>query len=93
MPSIAWGMLAITSKRFEPWKSIFFAHEKAQQDPNTWTTVKAGGFDQVLGGRFRSVMPSDLFAPGAMAVMSLPSPGARYAGDASRDKLRQMYQR
>lgn len=48
---------------------------------------------QVLGGRFRNVMPSDLFAPGSMAVMSLPSAGARYAGEASRDKLRQMYRR
>ena len=38
-------------------------------------------------------MPSDLFGPGAMAVMSLPSPGARYAGEASRDKLRQMFRR
>lgn len=48
---------------------------------------------QALGGRFRSVLPSDLFAPGAMAVESIPSPGAQYANEVSRGELARLFRR
>ena len=38
-------------------------------------------------------MPSDLFAPGAMAVESLPSPGSQYASEVSRGELARLFRR
>ena len=46
-----------------------------------------------LGGRFRTVMPSDLRYPGANAVASLPAAGEAYIGEAQRQELQRFFQR
>ena len=48
---------------------------------------------QMMGGRFRSVMPSDLVFPGACAVESLPAPGSEYASQAAKGELRRLFAR
>ena len=48
---------------------------------------------QVMGGRFRSVMPSDLFKPGAMARESLRAPGRDYASSVNREELQRLMRR
>lgn len=48
---------------------------------------------QVMGGRFRSVMPSNLAKVGAIARESLPAAGVEYASDANRRELLRMYRR
>lgn len=50
-------------------------------------------FLQILGRRFNSVMPSNLFGPGAMAVGSVPCKSAKYAGENIREELRNLYKR
>ncbi|KAL4859030.1 hypothetical protein ACK3TF_000816 [Chlorella vulgaris] len=47
----------------------------------------------VMGGRFRSVMPSDLVKVGAIARESLPAPSVEYATPASRIELRRLFSR
>ena len=56
-------------------------------------TEQGLGLLQVMGGRFRNVMPSDLFAPGAMATTSLPARGPQYATDATKKKLLELFKR
>lgn len=46
-----------------------------------------------MGGRYRNVMPSDLFKRGALARGSLPAPGKRYASENFRDELRILMRR
>lgn len=46
-----------------------------------------------MGGRFRSVMPSDLVKVGAIARESLPAPSVEYATPASRIELRRLFSR
>ena len=48
---------------------------------------------QMMGGRFRSVMPSNLIYPGACAVESLPAPGSEYASQAAKGELRRLFAR
>ncbi|PRW59668.1 pfkB family carbohydrate kinase [Chlorella sorokiniana] len=48
---------------------------------------------KVMGGRFRSVMPSDLAKVGAIARESLPATHAEYATDASRVELARYFRR
>lgn len=48
---------------------------------------------QMMGGRFRSVMPSDLFKPGALARGSLPAAGKEYASDTFRGELKILMRR
>ena len=48
---------------------------------------------QMMGGRFRSVMPSDLFKPGAMARESLRAPGRDYASTINREELQRLMRR
>ncbi len=47
----------------------------------------------MMGGRFRSVMPSDLFKPGALARGSLPAAGKVYASDTFRGELKILMRR
>lgn len=46
-----------------------------------------------MGGRFRSVMPSDLARVGAIARESLPAAGVEYASDANRLELTRFFRR
>lgn len=46
-----------------------------------------------MGGRFRSVMPSDLANVGAIARESLPAPSVEYATEANRVELRRLFTR
>ena len=48
---------------------------------------------QLMGGRFRNMMPSDLFHAGAMARESLPAAGREYARDVPRRELLRMLKR
>ena len=48
---------------------------------------------QMMGGRFCSVMPSDLFKPGALACGSLPAAGKEYASDTFRGELKILMRR
>jgi hypothetical protein len=48
---------------------------------------------QMMGGRFRNVMPSDLFMPGALARGSLPAAGKEYASDTFRGELKILMRR
>lgn len=48
---------------------------------------------QVMGGRFRSVMPSDLSRVGAIARESLPAAGVEYATEANRVELARFFRR
>lgn len=48
---------------------------------------------QMMGGSFRSVMPSDLFKPGALARGSLPAAGKEYASDTFRGELKILMRR
>ncbi len=48
---------------------------------------------QMMGGRFCSVMPSDLFKPGALARGSLPAAGKEYASDTLRGELKILMRR
>jgi len=48
---------------------------------------------QMMGGRFRSVMPSNLVYPGACAIESLPAPGTQYASEAAKGELRRLFAR
>lgn len=48
---------------------------------------------QMMGGRFRSVMPSNLVYPGACAIESLPAPGSEYASQAAKGELRRLFAR
>ena len=48
---------------------------------------------QMMGGRYRNVMPSDLFKRGALARGSLPAPGKQYASENFRDELRILMRR
>ncbi len=50
-------------------------------------------FLQMMGGRFRSVMPSNLVYPGACAIESLPAPGSEYASHAAKGELRRLFAR
>ena len=47
----------------------------------------------MMGGRFRSVMPSNLVYPGACAIESLPAPGSEYASHAAKGELRRLFAR
>ena len=42
---------------------------------------------RLLGGRFRSVLPSHLAHPGAFARISLPAPGRHYASESAKREL------
>lgn len=46
-----------------------------------------------MGGRFRSVMPSDLARVGAIARESLPAPGVEYASSSARRELFRLFKR
>ena len=48
---------------------------------------------QMMGGRFCSVMPSNLVYPGACAIESLPAPGSEYASHAAKGELRRLFAR
>jgi hypothetical protein len=48
---------------------------------------------KAAGGRFSSVMPSDLAAPGALAFESLPAAGRDYAGSGARRELARIFRR
>jgi hypothetical protein len=48
---------------------------------------------QAMGGRFRSVMPSDLARVGAIARESLPAKGAQYASESNRTELVRFFRR
>ncbi|DBA72524.1 TPA: hypothetical protein ACH3X2_010284 [Trebouxia sp. C0005] len=48
---------------------------------------------KMMGGSFRSVMPSDLFKPGALARGSLPAAGKEYASDTFRGELKILMRR
>ena len=48
---------------------------------------------QLMGGRFRNMMPSDLFHAGAIARESLPAAGRQYATDVPRRELLRMLKR
>jgi hypothetical protein len=47
----------------------------------------------LLGGRFRTIMPSDVAKVGAVARGSVPAPGTQYASAASKYELRVLYRR
>lgn len=47
----------------------------------------------MMGGRYRNVMPSDLFKRGALARGSLPAPGKQYASENFREELRILMRR
>lgn len=51
------------------------------------------GWAQLLGGRFRNMLPSDLFMRGSFARQSLPAPGPGYATEATKQKLRDFMRR
>ena len=55
--------------------------------------LSAQPLPQSLGGRFRSLLPSDLFWPGAMAMESLPAPSAQYAASEHRGELYRLFRR
>ena len=55
--------------------------------------VMGMGLFKLLGGSFRSVLPSDLRFPGALAKESLPARGSDYATDIQRAELRLLHQR
>lgn len=42
---------------------------------------------KLLGGRFRSVLPSSLIHPGAFARRSIPAKGKKYASDGVKNRL------
>jgi len=46
-----------------------------------------------MGGRFRSVMPSNLATVGAIARESLPAAGVEYATEANRRELVRLFRR
>lgn len=48
---------------------------------------------KAMGGRFRSVMPSDLARVGAIARESLPAAGVEYASEANRLELTRFFRR
>jgi hypothetical protein len=48
---------------------------------------------QMMGGRFRNLMPSDLFQVGACARESLPARSGGYASEVSRGELKQLMHR
>jgi hypothetical protein len=48
---------------------------------------------RVMGGRFRSVMPSDLTKVGALARESMPAAGMQYATDEKRRELARFFRR
>lgn len=48
---------------------------------------------QLMGGKFRNLMPSDLFKAGAMARESLPALGKQYAVERQRGELKLMMRR
>ena len=49
---------------------------------------------QLMGGRFRSLLPSDLFKAGACARESLPAPrGAEYASEINKEELKRIFRR
>ena len=47
----------------------------------------------MMGGKFRNLMPSDLFKAGAMARESLPAAGKQYAHENNRRELKLMMRR
>ena len=48
---------------------------------------------KLVGGSFRSIMPSDLTKIGAIAKESMPAAGMQYAGEEKRRELLRMYRR
>ena len=52
-----------------------------------FSTVTGVAVFKVLGGRFRSVLPSHLLGPGAFAALPIPSKGQRYATAHQREAL------
>ena len=46
-----------------------------------------------MGGRFRSLMPSNLLAPGALAFESIPARGDAYAVPGMKRELSRMFRR
>jgi hypothetical protein len=46
-----------------------------------------------MGGRFRSIMPSDLAAPGALAFESIPARGDQYARPGIKRELTRIFRR
>jgi hypothetical protein len=46
-----------------------------------------------MGGRFRSLMPSNLVAPGALAFESMPARGDAYARPLMRRELSRIFAR
>jgi hypothetical protein len=48
---------------------------------------------QLMGGRFRNLMPSSLLSPGACAVESLPAPGSEYASQMAKGELKRLFHR
>lgn len=48
---------------------------------------------RAMGGRYRSLLPSDLVKPGACAVESLPAPGSQYASEVSKGELARLMRR
>jgi len=48
---------------------------------------------KAMGGRYRTLLPSDLVRPGACAVESLPAPGSAYAQGTSKGELVRLFRR
>ena len=48
---------------------------------------------KLTGGSFRTIMPSDLVKPGALANQSIPAAGMQYATDEKRRELIRMFRR
>lgn len=48
---------------------------------------------KLTGGSFRTLMPSDLIKPGALANQSIPAAGMQYATDEKRRELIRMFRR
>jgi hypothetical protein len=48
---------------------------------------------QVMGGRFASIMPSDITKPGALAFESIPAKGENYAKASIKRELARIFRR
>lgn len=48
---------------------------------------------QVMGGRFSSLLPSDIAQPGALAFESIPAKGPEYADSSVKRELVRIFKR
>ena len=47
----------------------------------------------MMGGRFRSVMPSNLIYPAQLSPCPLPAPSSKYASQAAKGELGRLFAR